>query len=251
MKIIFLGTSHGLAEKGRCFSCALLDTEKASYFIDLGAPVGNRIKDLGIPFEKVRAAFITHMHADHTMNLCEFEALANFEIGMNSNSECKYGTKELYLPEKEDVESFKAWLYAVHEEELFAKGKCVPKHVEPGIFYDDGNIRVTAIPTKHLKRGCSFAFMVESEDKRVLFTGDLSGDFSDFPAVVSELDFDAVVCEITHFEVETAFDKLNVAKTKKIIFNHVRDDKVRTFKENSDMASFDYFFANDGDIFEV
>ena len=57
-----------------------------------------------------------------------------------------------------------------------------------GVIYDDGYLKVTAIPTKHCPPMHSYAFLLEGEGKRVVFSGDLSQFFrgNDFPLFNSE-----------------------------------------------------------------
>lgn len=241
MNIVFLGTSHGVSEKGRFRTSMLVRTKERAYFIDLGAPVGTLLKNYSIPFSEVKAAFITHMHADHALSLTEYMEMCNREAD----------ERPLYLPEEQDIASAESWMYTMHGEELYARGKCKLKCVEEGLFYDDNNVQITAIPTHHLKRGKSFAYIFCAEGKKVLFTGDLSDSFNDYPEIAMEEEFDAVICELTHFDVESALEKLNRTKTKKIIFNHVRDDKIRLLENSKSMVNFDYHIANDGDIIEV
>ena len=241
MNIVFLGTSHGVSEKGRFRTSMLVRTQAGSYFIDLGAPIGTLLKNYAIPFEEVKAAFITHMHADHALSLIEYMECCNREKE----------ERVLYLPEEEDIVSAENWMYTLHGEELYARGKCLLKYVKDGLFYNDGNVQISAIPTHHLKRGKSFAYIFCAEGKRVLFTGDLSDSFEDYPEIAMSEHFDAVVCELTHFDVESAMDKLNKTKTKKIIFNHIRDDKVVLLDNNREKIDFAYHLANDGDIIEI
>jgi len=241
MKVFFLGTSHGIAEKGRFRTSMLLETNEASYIIDLGAPIGTLMKNYGLTFKKVRAAFITHMHGDHASNISEYVDWCNFVDG----------NKSLYLPEKDDIRYVEDWIYAMHSEELYSKGNCILKNVELGEFYNDGNIKVTSIETHHLKRGKSFAYVVEGEGKRILFTGDLQDSFADFPIIAEEEAFDAVICVLTHFDVGEALFRLNNSKTKRIIFNHVRDDKMEMLKNSSEKVEFDYHIANDGDMIVI
>ena len=69
--------------------------------------------------------------------------------------------------------------------------------------------------------------------------------------ITEQVDFDAVVCELTHFSVETAIPKFNKTRAKKILFNHVRDDKVKLLKDNEEKLEIDYYITNDGDIIEI
>ncbi len=241
MKIVFLGTSHGISEKGRFRTSMLVCTEAGAYFIDMGAPIGTLLKNYSIPFSEVNAGFITHMHGDHAMSVIEYIELCSREQNV----------RPLYLPEAEDIQAVENWMYTLHGEELYERGKCKLEYVNDGLFYDDGNVQVSAIPTHHLKRGRSFAYIFCVEGKKVLFTGDLSDSFADYPEIALHDDFDAVVCELTHFDVEAALDKLNKTKTKKIIFNHVRDDKIKLIETNKAKIEFEYHLASDGDVVEI
>lgn len=215
----------------------LLETEENAYLIDLGAPIGTLLKNIDYPFKKIKAAFITHMHSDHVLNAPEYMELCNW---------CG-GERYLYLPE--GIKEIEDWDYAMHGEELYARGCCKLKPVQQGVFYEDGIITVEAIPTKHLKRGISYAYEICAEGKRVLFSGDLTDSFEDFPQTGRE--YDAVVCELTHFDVGLALEALNQVNTKIIIFNHVRDDKVKMLEECADRVTFSYHIANDGDIVQI
>lgn len=238
MKIYFLGTCHGVQEKGRFLTCTALEVDGKFYLIDAGAPFVYLMKNMDIiPREKLETAFITHMHDDHAMHV--YSCIFN----------CK---NALYVPDESDVEGMEKLVWFFHCEWAYEHIKhCDIKVVKEGLFYDDGTIKVTAIPTKHLSRGSSFAYMIEAEGKRLLFSGDLSDSFEDYPKITEECDFDAVVCELTHFSVETAIPKFNVTRTKQFLFNHVRDDKVMLLLENEDKLKHKFHIANDGDIIEI
>ncbi|MBR5152762.1 MAG: ribonuclease Z [Clostridia bacterium] len=237
MKIHFLGTCHGCQEKNRYLTCMVLEVNDAYYLIDAGAPFRYIMMNKDMPVEKFKAGFITHMHGDHAIHAYDFA------VG------CGH---VLYLPEPEDIKSMEDLIYFMHCEWAYERfGKCAIKCVADGKFYQDENIQVTSIPTKHLARGKSFGYMIEAEGKRVLFTGDLSGTFEDYPKITEECDFDAVICELTHFEVETAMPKFNRTRTKQMIFNHIRDDKVALLKEHEQELTVPYSLTNDGDVFEI
>lgn len=237
MKIHFLGTSHGIAEKGRFRTSMVSEVGESLYIFDLGAPVGTLMKNKDMDFVKIRAAFVTHMHSDHAIDIPEYMELCCWSEG----------ERYLYLPEgKEEAEH---WNYALHGGELYESGGCRIETVKHGVFYDDGNITVEAIPTQHLKRGISYAYEVYVKGKRVLFTGDLTDSFSDFPDTGRR--YDAVICELTHFDVENALDTLNRVNSPIIVFNHVRDDKVKMLKGCADKIVFNYYIANDGDTIEI
>jgi len=92
-----------------------------------------------------------------------------------------------------------------------------------GVFFDDGTVKVTSIPTEHFPH--SHAFLVESEGKRILFTGDLRHDFKDFPAIAFEDELDLIVTEAAHplLDSPAIINVFRGLKTKKVLITHVCD----------------------------
>lgn len=71
------------------------------------------------------------------------------------------------------------------------------KKVTDGTIFDDGYLKVTAIPTQPCPD--SHAFFVEAEGKAVLFTGDLKHPNVDFPKIAKEKPTEFIICEAAHF----------------------------------------------------
>ncbi len=239
MKLIFWGTSHGLPEKGRYCSCTMLEVDGNIYFIDAGAPLSDIMVNNDILYEKVKSIFITHAHLDHSAGLPMFMSMEKWFFPNSST--------QIYLPD----ENIYNGLAPILEDAVETTNNKVQLHIyKGGTFYDDGVIKVEAIPTLHMSciNRLTYAFKISTEKNSILFTGDLSDDFRDFPNIAAEEDLDAIVCELTHYDVESAIPKMNLIKAKKMIFNHVRDDKIKIMRNNKEKLNFEYHFANDGDI---
>ena len=88
-----------------------------------------------------------------------------------------------------------------------------------GIVFHDGVLCVSAIPTQHCPN--SYAYLVESEEKRVLFTGDLKHPTIDFPSVAFEEELDLIVVEGTHVPTDQTEKALEKAKTKRVLHHHI------------------------------
>lgn len=223
MKIHTLGTSHGDSTFCRFNSSTLYETEEGGlYLFDCGAPAEALIRRKGFATRDLKALFVTHMHDDHAGGL----------TGLLKNR-AKYPPAEerplpVFLPEETAIAPLKAWLYAVHEE----RAADTPEFhaVKDGEIYSDDHLTVTAIRTRHLRtKGrtegdpCSFAYLLyfKKEDKTVLHTGDLSGDFSDFPEISAQRDFDVCLCEATHYHPESALPLLEKSRFGRLIFIHI------------------------------
>lgn len=214
MKIVFLGSSHGVPEPNRKCSSALIEVGEARYFVDMGCQSIEGLRTRGIPVESVKAIFITHMHGDHSNGLVSFLDLCSWYF--------KKADPVVYIPG--DVEGVKnaaaAWM------------RCNGTEMRPfefrpvtaGALYDDGILKVTAYKTMHI--ASSYAFLLEADGKRVLFTGDLKHNdpTADFPAEVLDSPLDLAICESAHFEATKYLPIFeNNKNLLKICFNHYSD----------------------------
>lgn len=214
MKLTFLGTSHGVPAADRYCSCAMLETGGVIYLIDAGAPVADLLIRRGIPYTALRAIFTTHAHGDHTnglLNLCDL-----------SNWHFRDASYDVFLTEQALADTLKTMI-AIQDCALDEQR--IRLHVVgAGPVYSDENLTVIAIPTRHMESvgRPSYAYIIEAEGKRLIFTGDLhGGDAADFPAIAKAEPSDLIVCEMAHFSHEVAFGHLADCPTKRVFFNHV------------------------------
>ena len=208
MRISFIGTSHGVPEAVRRCSCTMIEVSGRYYFIDMGTPAIEDITRKGISVNDVKAMFITHPHGDHTNGLIPFIDIISWYY--------KEASPTVYFPDMNQAQALKNWIESCSTS--FREGIGM-QEVKEGVFYDDGFIKVTAIPTLHCHR--SFAYCVEAEGKRILFTGDLKNPKEDFPKMAFEKPFDLIVCECAHFSPEDTEQVLEKCDVKKVIINHI------------------------------
>ena len=226
MTITFLGTSHGITEKNQFCSSALISTGGKHYLVDAGAPVLTLLKNHDIPLTDVAGAFITHSHHDHYLGLVTLTQQIN-EFHQFSGVHFP-----VCVPDGEDYRAMFQFLFGSPEffgrlEYLVYGGLTDPygdraRRVSAVIF-DDGNLKVTAIPVDHYKN--AHAFLLEAEGKRVVFTGDLLTDMPDYPKVITETDVDLVVTEGAHTRLNKpeVLALLKSSRTKKLIISHRYD----------------------------
>lgn len=237
MKIVFFGTSHGVPEANRKFSCTMLEIGDTRYFIDMGTHAIEELNTRNIPAESVKSVFITHMHSDHTNGLLSFADLCSWYY-RNANP-------SFILPEpiEDNKASIAAWLEC--NGTTLRDFDFLP--VKEGLFYQDENIKVSAFKTKHT--AMSYSFLVEAEGKRVLFSGDLStkGPKEDFPVSVFEKPLDLAICECAHFKA-TAYLPLfeNQENLKAICFNHYIGTYLPSILEVKNvLKNIPFYIAND------
>ena len=244
MKLHTLGTSHGATEPNKACSVNLLEVNGAYYLFDCGGNAEGKITDLGIAFDAIRAVFISHMHEDHIGTL---SAIVKRFLVYNKSE----NILDLHLPEQAGIDAFKGWISALH---LDASSPKTRYHLaKEGVIYSDENITVTAIPTKHLMNGKlpSFSYMVETADKRFLYTGDLNYTFCDYPSIVFEQQFDLILCELVHFKPELHLEQIIQSKTKKMVFTHAAPTKATRVLGMQNQFPFPIDLAEDGKIYEI
>ena len=227
MKITFLGTSHGITEKNRFCSSALISTGGKHYLVDAGAPVLTLLMNHDVPLEDVGGVFITHSHHDHIMGLCtltqqinEFPPFANVSF-------------PVCVPDADDYHRMFAFIFGDPafrgRLDYRVYGNLTDPHGDrdrriSAVIFDDGNLKVTAIPVDHFQN--AHAFLFEAEGKRVIFTGDLLTGLSDYPKVITETDTDLVVTEGAHTKLNKPeiMALLRSSRTKALVINHRHRD---------------------------
>lgn len=250
MRIITLGTSHGDPTLCRFNSSTVLDVNGSLYLVDAGAPVNALMIRKPLPLQKLKAVFITHLHEDHVGGLPGLiKSLVKYPVAGQHTS--------FFLPEQAAIDALLGWLQAMHRDwdPQLLSFEVIP----PGPFYRDSAIEVAALPTAHFgsvgKPFPSYAFRLTAGPTKILHTGDLKNDFSDFPEETKNENFDVCICECTHFDIQIAKEILETCKIKRMIFNHVSNlwhgPGEKIFLDIVSSLPFPCEIAHDGDVFEI
>lgn len=215
MKLTFLGTSHGKQEKDRFHTCTVLTVNGKHYVIDAGAPVFDLFERNGLAFADIRAICITHSHIDHTAGLPALTASLNSKLRFH----------DVAFPVLvSEIERYHA-MFEFWRGSRELVGRLEYRQYEAGEIFADENVRITAIPTGHCAG--SHAFLIEAEGKRVIFTGDLKRDLSDYPAVITESaePLALVVTEAAHqiYAEDYVAKVLQKSRTRRMIIHHVAE----------------------------
>lgn len=214
MKLIFIGTSHGVPEADRRCSSFILEVSGSWYLIDMGTQVVEDLRKRGIAVEDVRLAICSHPHGDHTDGLISFVDLLNWYF--------KTADPLILLPDSRLIPPLCAWISATVEGKPLRGDLRIGSYRE-GVAYEDENLRVTAIRTQHCAN--SFALLFEAEGKKLLYTGDLCRPSVDFPQIAFETELDLLVCETAHFSPDDCIPVFDRTKAKRILHTHVNDGR--------------------------
>ncbi len=246
MKIRFVGTSHGVPAADRFCSCTMIEAGNAVYFIDAGAPLVESVLKAGRQVSDIRALFTTHVHGDHTAGLFHLADLVDWYYK---------NTVDFYVADQSLVDAVKTMIFACNGGQPVHEDRVRLHVIDPTVPYEDENIRIEYIPTKHMPEPYhSYSILVTEGDKRVLFSGDFSHRLAkaDVPEILSKESVDAFVCEMAHFGVEEIKPYLDTCKAKAVYFQHVfRLTKYDDIKEISKNYDFPIYAPNDGDVIEL
>ena len=247
MKIIFLGTSHGVQAVDRYCQSMLIETAQGSYIIDAGAPVMDCLIRLSYDLKKIKGVFITHLHSDHTDGLLGLISLANWYY-----KEMKF---DVFLPEQGGIEGVGAYLSAVFKNSPNYPNDRIHMHlVEEGVIYEHNGMKITAFPTGHMEHynRPAYGYLLEAEGKKLYISGDLNGGRIDYPEFLNTEPVDTFVVECAHFSAESLVEKLRNCKAKYVMPVHVWTlDKYDTIKNHAEEFSFRLEYPVDGDCFEI
>lgn len=243
MKIIFLGTSHGVPSADRYCQSILLETNGEYYIFDAGAPIADLLHRMNIPFKDVKGIFITHLHGDHTTGLSHFIDLSSWyykDVNVN-----------VYMPEKRGIDAIKN-IVTMYLRDNMPVDRINFNIIEEGLFYIDKNICVSAIKNNHMGDAPSYGFVIKAEGKQILISGDLTYSLDDYPKVLDDEAFDFAVLECAHFGANQLLERIKNAKAKEIAVVHVFPlENYDIFKRNDDSLPFRLLYPKDGDCVEI
>ncbi len=210
MRLIMIGTSHGVPEAHRRCSSYLLEVNGSYYIVDMGTQTVEDLRRRGISIPDVKLVICTHPHGDHTNGLISFVDLVNWYF--------KDASPAVILPNQQLIDAMKGWLEAVQSTTPVREGIRFGV-TTPGVTFEDENVKIRAIPTQHCPD--SFAYLLEAEGKKLLFTGDLRHPTVDFPAAAFEEDIDLILCELAHFSPDDCVPVFDRTKAKRILHTHI------------------------------
>ena len=171
--VVLLGTGMPRPDPDASGPATAVVLGRRVFLFDAGPGVMRRMAAAGLPITGPTALFVTHLHSDHTLGLPDL-IFTTWVMGRRAPLQA-YGprglrrmTDRIAAAWQEDIglrtDGLEhgvrgGWRVAVHE-------------IGPGLVYDSGGARVTAIPVLHGNWPVAFAYRVDTPDRSVVISGD-------------------------------------------------------------------------------
>ncbi len=177
--VVLLGTGTPNAEPDRWGTSVAVVVNGTPYIIDAGPGVVRRAhaaRDRGVSplrAENLRFLFLTHLHSDHTIGLPDIiftpwtlerdTALALFGPSGSASM-----VDHILAAYERDIRVRVDGLEPANESGYLVE----VTEIEPGLVYEDENVRVFAIPVHHGDWDEAYGFRFEAADRIVVVSGD-------------------------------------------------------------------------------
>jgi len=170
--IVLLGTGTPNAEPERSGPSIAIIVNNIPYIVDFGPGVIRQAAATGLKVENLKIAFLTHLHSDHTIGYPDL-ILTPWVLGRDEliNVFGPKGLKKMtgYILSayQEDIKERVLGLEPAND-----RGYRVEvTEIEPGIFYEDSNVKVEVFPVNHGSLE-AFGYKFFTPDKTIVISGD-------------------------------------------------------------------------------
>jgi ribonuclease BN (tRNA processing enzyme) len=178
-RVVMLGTGTPNADPERSGPSVAVIVGGKAYLVDAGPGVVRRAASAALAGEgaldaaNLDVVFLTHLHTDHTVGLTDLmftpwvlEREAPLRVFGPPGTAAMTG--HLHAAYAEDirirVEGFEPANETGHE--------VVPHEIEPGVVYEDTNVRVVAFAVPHGTWEHAFGYRFETADRTIVISGD-------------------------------------------------------------------------------
>jgi len=171
--VVMLGTGMPRPDPEASGPAAAVLVGSRVFLFDAGPGIMRRMAAAKLPINGVTALFITHLHSDHTLGLPDL-IFTSWVMGRRQPLEA-YGPHGLKAMTADIIA---AWsqdedIRTNGLEHEAPNGYAVDVHeISPGVVYDSGGVRITAIPVLHGDWKEAYGYRIDTPTRSVVISGD-------------------------------------------------------------------------------
>ncbi len=171
--VITLGTGTPVPNPERAGPATAVVVGRRVFLFDAGPGVMRRLAAAGLPIDGVTAAFITHLHSDHTLGLPDL-MLTSWVMGRST---------PMRLSGPPGLRRMTDLLLSAWAEDTVVRVQGLERgrpggyrldvrETGDGVVYDSGGVKVTAIRVPHGEWDHAFAYRVGAAGRTIVISGD-------------------------------------------------------------------------------
>jgi ribonuclease Z len=171
--LVLLGTGTPRPDAQAAGPATAIVVDGRTFLVDAGTGVERQLAAAGLPIDGPTALFITHLHSDHTLGYPDL-LLTSWVMGRKHPLPVygPHGTKamtdHLLAAYAEDIDIRTHGL----EHETPGGERASVHEIDRRVVYDEGGVKVTAIPACHGTWKQSFAYRFDTPDRSIVISGD-------------------------------------------------------------------------------
>ena len=171
--IVLLGTGTPRPNVDASGPATAIVVGSRTFLFDVGSGVERQLSAAHLPINGVTALFVTHLHSDHTLGLPDL-IFTSWVMGRRQ-ALAVYGPHGLRAMIDHIVA---AWSEDIAmrtnglEHEVRNGYRVAVHEIGPGVVYDSGGVRITAIPILHGAWKEAFGYRIDTPTRSIVISGD-------------------------------------------------------------------------------
>jgi ribonuclease Z len=172
-EVILLGTGTPYPDPTASGPATAVVVGKRVFLFDAGAGVMRQMNAAKLPITGPEAAFITHLHSDHTLGYAD--------LILTSWTMRRATPLPVYGPR--GLRSMTAHLLAAYSEDIHVRTYGLEREVaggyrvkvneiKTGVVYERDGVRITAIAVPHGTWKAAYAYRIDTPDRSIVISGD-------------------------------------------------------------------------------
>ena len=171
--VVLLGTGTPRPDPLASGPATVVQVGSRVFLFDAGSGIERQLNAAHLPINGVTALFVTHLHSDHTLGLPDLfltswvmgrtvPLLAYGPIGLRQM------TEHILAAWSEDIAMRTGGL----EHEVKDGQRVAVHEIKPGVVYDSGGVKITAVPVSHGDWKEAYGYRIDTPTRSIVISGD-------------------------------------------------------------------------------